>query len=102
MAENEQRKKTERLYYKYRNALYKEAYSILHNETLSEDAVSDTFGKVIRNLHKIDEDASAKTFGYLRKICRNAAKNINKKHNRESLKKKLMNLKVVHQVLKKR
>lgn len=84
MEENEQRKKIERLYYKYRNALYREAYSILHNETLSEDAVSDTFEKIILNLHKIDEDAPAKTFGYLRKICWNAAKNINKKQNREA------------------
>ena len=41
------RLKVERLYYKYRNLMYKEAYEILEDTYLAEDAVAESFIRII-------------------------------------------------------
>ena len=74
------RLKTERLYLSYRKPMYKEAFEIVQNRHCAEDAVSETFVRIIDNLHKIDEQDCLKTRSFLVIICRNVAKNIyNKK-----------------------
>ena len=74
------RLKTERLYLSYRKLMYKEAFEIVQNRHCAEDAVSETFVRIIDNLHKIDEQDCLKTRSFLVIICRNVAKNIyNKK-----------------------
>ena len=54
------------------------AYSILKNRTLAEDTLHDTFEKVIKNIHKIDEENKYKTITFLKIICRNTAINNSK------------------------
>ena len=45
--------KVEKLYYTYRNFMYDEAYAILNDQSLAEDAVSEAFVRIIKNLDKI-------------------------------------------------
>lgn len=74
------RLKIERLYMCYRNLMYKEALEIVQNSHSAEDAVSESFVRIIKNLHKIDEQNRPKTRSFLVIICRNVAKNMyNKK-----------------------
>ena len=74
------RLKTERLYLSYRKLMYKEAFEIVQNRHCAEDAVSESFVRIIDNLHKIDEQDCLKTRSFLVIICQNVAKNIyNKK-----------------------
>ena len=66
--------KIERLYMCYRNLMYKEALEIVQNPHSAEDAVSESFVRIIKNLHKIDEQDRPKTRSFLVIICRNVAK----------------------------
>ena len=70
--------KIKRLYEEYKDMLLNVAYSILKNRTLAEDTLHDTFEKVIKNIHKIDEENRYKTITFLRIICRNTAINNSK------------------------
>ena len=55
--ENENdRNKTERLYKQYKYLIFSEANKILQDKHLAEDAVHQSFIKIINNLHKIDEN----------------------------------------------
>ena len=74
--DEESQLKTERLYYRYRRVMYAAAYEILHDHALAEDAISEAFVRVIRNLHKIDEAEKNKTKNFLVIICRNVAKDM--------------------------
>ena len=66
--------KIERLYMCYRNLMYKEALEIVQNPHSAEDAVSESFVRIIKNLHKIDEQNRPKTRSFLVIICRKVAK----------------------------
>jgi len=68
--------KVEQLYEKYKYLLYNVANDILHDKYLSEDAIHQTFIKVINNLHKIDKINCLRTRSFLVIICRNVAINI--------------------------
>lgn len=70
------RLKTEELYYTYRNLMYKISYEILQDEHLAEDAISESFIRIIKNLHKIGEVDCPKTRNFLVIICRNVSKNM--------------------------
>ena len=72
-------KKIEELYYKYRSIMYKEAYKILQDSGLSEDAVQQAFIKVMRNLDKINMDDEYRTRGFLIIISKHTAIDIYKK-----------------------
>jgi RNA polymerase sigma-70 factor (ECF subfamily) len=75
--ENEQNQlKLERLYYEYRYIMYSCANEILHDKYLTEDAVHQSFIRIMKNLHKIDEDNRPRTCNFLVIICRNVAKDI--------------------------
>ena len=78
MAENKDKPKIERLYLSYRNLMFQVANDILHDHKLSEDAVSESFVRIIHNVHKIDETNVPRTRSFLVIICRNVAKDINK------------------------
>ncbi len=71
--------KVEKLYYQYRYLMYREANKILHDHHLSEDAVQQSFIRIIDNLHKIDEIICPRTKNYVVIICRNIALNFLKK-----------------------
>lgn len=77
LIENENdRLKAERLYEQYKYLLYSEANKILQDKHLAEDAVQQSFAKIINNLHKIDENNCPRTRNFLVIICINVAKNI--------------------------
>ena len=75
---NDDRLKVERLYFEYRKLMYKEAYDILQDRFLAEDAIHESFIRIINNLHKIDEINRPSTRSFLVIICRNVAKDIYK------------------------
>ena len=47
--------KIEVLYYTYRRLMYKIAYEILNNKHDAEDAVSETFFKISKNMDRIHD-----------------------------------------------
>lgn len=76
-ADDKQRRiKTERLYHLYRAGMYKAAYGILHEKHLAEDAVHESFIRILKNLHKINEIDCPQTRSFVVIICRNVAKNM--------------------------
>lgn len=62
--------KVERLYKLYEQKMYTVAYSILNNIWQAEDAVSEAFVKLIRNLHKIKEPESEKTKRFIIRVTK--------------------------------
>ncbi len=70
------RLKAERLYEKYRCLMFSEAYKILQDKQHAEDAVQQSFIKIIKNMHKIDENNCPRTRNFMVIICVNVAKSI--------------------------
>ncbi len=68
--------KVERLYEKYRYLMYSEANKILQSKHLAEDAVQQSFEKIMNNLNKVDENNCPRTRNFLVIICVNVAKSI--------------------------
>ena len=73
--------KAERLYKQYRHLMYGEANKILQDASLAEDAVHQSFIKIINNLHKIDETNCRRTQNFMVIICVNTAKDIYNKRS---------------------
>ena len=75
------------LYRLYEQTMYFEAYKILHDEYLAEDAVHEAFLKLIRNRKKIVDPASPSVKSYVRKTLKSAALDLyrRQKKNRENL-----------------
>lgn len=69
----------EQLFYKYKNLMFQQAYGILQDCQLSEDAVQESFIKIINNLHKINKENCPQTRNFLVIICENTAKDMLKK-----------------------
>lgn len=65
--------KLKKLYQIYEQPMYRIAFSILHRSQQAEDAVSDSFIRIIKNLRKIDEPDSEKTKAYIVKIIKSAS-----------------------------
>ena len=70
----EERSKVEKLYYRYRQLMYREAYMILNDQYLAEESVHESFVRIINNLHKMGEEDCPRTRNFLVIICRNVAK----------------------------
>ncbi|MCL1847827.1 MAG: sigma-70 family RNA polymerase sigma factor [Coriobacteriia bacterium] len=73
--------KFEYLYRKYKNLLYYKAWEILRDPQEAEDAVSETFIRVYRNLDKIDDPDSPRCVAFLGTIARNVALTMAKKRS---------------------
>lgn len=65
--------KVERLYDDYKQLMFHAAYEILKDQQLAEDAVHQAFLRIMKNLHKINEENRPRTRNYLVIICRNVA-----------------------------
>lgn len=65
--------KFEYIYYNYKNLLLHKAYQILKNYTLAEDAVSEAYIRIYKNLHKISDIKSNSTIAFLVTITRNTS-----------------------------
>ncbi len=73
------RSKMELLYIKYERLLFSVANTILHDVQKSEDAVQDTFIRIIDRLDKIDVIESPQTKRFLIIIIENICRNMLKK-----------------------
>ncbi|MCL2122365.1 MAG: RNA polymerase sigma factor [Clostridiales bacterium] len=72
-ATEDDRDKFEQLFEKYRRLLLHKAYGILRDYSLAEDAVSEAFIRIYRNMNKIDDIASSRTVSFLVTIVKNTA-----------------------------
>jgi len=65
--------KFEYLYRKYKNLLLHKAYDILKDYSLAEDAVSESYIRIYKNLHKIDDPASNRSIAFAVTIVKNVS-----------------------------
>ena len=70
---DDSRDKFEFLYEKYKRLCLKKAYDILGDYMLAEDAVSEAYIRVYKNLHKIEDPASNRSIAFVVTITKNAA-----------------------------
>lgn len=76
--------KFEQIYINYKGSMFKIANAILNDVGLAEDAVHQSFIKIMNNLHKIDDIFCNKTRAFIVIIVRNTATDMyrkRKKHN---------------------
>lgn len=76
------REKFEIIYHEYRKRMVSVAYSILHNNEDSEDAVHETFIRIAKNMKAIDDPRSKKTAAYVITAAKNNAINLFNKNKR--------------------
>lgn len=67
------RLKFERLFDKYKRLLLHRAYGILNDYALAEDAVSEAYIRIYKNLGKIEEVDSPKTVSFIVTIVKNVS-----------------------------
>ncbi|MCL2048411.1 MAG: sigma-70 family RNA polymerase sigma factor [Defluviitaleaceae bacterium] len=72
----------EYLYEKYKKLMWRKAYDILKDYSLAEDAVSEAFIRVYRNIHRIAEPDSGQTASFLVTIVKNTAIDLYNKKNK--------------------
>ena len=61
------------LYNKYKKLLLYKAYQVLNDYSLAEDAVSEAFLRIYKNLRKIDDPESNQTISFLVTIVKNVS-----------------------------
>jgi len=71
-----EKSKFDYIYEKYKKLLLYKANGILNDYSLAEDAVSEAFLRIYKNLHKIDDPDSGRTVSFLTVIVKNTAVNI--------------------------
>ena len=69
----EERDKFDYLYRKYKDLLFYKAWGILHDHMLAEDALSEAYIRIYRNLEKVEDVNSPRTIAFLTTIVRNTA-----------------------------
>lgn len=69
----------ETVYYAYRSSMFRIAYAILHDHHLAEDALSEAFLKIARNMQKISAMNGQEREKYFVIIIRNCAIDIYRK-----------------------
>ena len=68
-----EKSKFEYIYDKYKKLLLYKANAILNDYSLAEDAVSEAFLRIYKNMRKIDDPDSGQTVSFLSVIVRNTA-----------------------------
>jgi len=68
-----QKEKFEYIYESYKGLMLRKAVGILKDPLLAEDAVSEAFIRIYKNLDKIEEAASNRTIAFVVIIAKNAA-----------------------------
>ena len=79
----EERDLVTRLYNMYERKMYVIAYGILKNKQDAEDAVSESFIKLINNLDKVSDINSSKCKGFITIVVKNTAIDIYNKHKKD-------------------
>ena len=77
-----QRDKFEYLYNKYKRLMLHKAYEILRDYSLAEDAVSEAFIRVFKNIDSIDNPDSNMSISFLMTIVKNVSLTMIKKETR--------------------
>lgn len=67
------RDKFEAVYHRCKNLMLHKAYTILHDRMLAEDAVSEAFIRIYKNLDKLDDPTSPRTTAFVMTIVGNTA-----------------------------
>lgn len=83
LSTEEEKSKFEALYYEYRALMKYIALDILKNEYLAEDAVHDSFIKLVRHLDAVGEIESYKTKNYVSIIVKNVSLDMIKKEKKK-------------------
>lgn len=66
--------KFEKIYMQYGKLMYSKAYEILRDYDIAEDAVSEAFIRIFKNLHKLDDEVpSARTASFAVTVVKNVA-----------------------------
>jgi RNA polymerase sigma-70 factor (ECF subfamily) len=74
--------KFEKIYEKYSRLMYSKAYEILQDHYLTEDAVSEAFIRILKNLRKLDDNVpSARTASFVVTVVKNVALTMVEKKN---------------------
>lgn len=72
--EGEKQEKFEKIYLQYARLMYSKAMQILNDHSLSEDAVSEAFIRIFRNLHKLEDNVpSPQTASFVVTVVKNVA-----------------------------
>ena len=79
-----EQEKLKLLYDIYEQPMYRIAYAILHHTEQAEDAVSDAFLRILKNLKKIGDVRSEKAKHYIISIIRSTAINEYRQNQRDS------------------
>lgn len=81
IADENDRLEVESLYYEHRGLLFSIAVGYLHNKESAEDAVQETFVRVIRHLEKLKPLSCPQKRNYIVTICKNVIKDMLKKRS---------------------
>lgn len=73
-----------KLYELYEQKMYVVAYSILKDQWQAEDAVSEAFIRIMKNMDKLKDEESDKTKRFIIRVIRSAAIDTYRKNQRES------------------
>lgn len=82
-ASEEERDAFSYLYSHYKEIMLQKANAILHDPMLAEDAVSEAFLRIYRNIRKIDDPTSGRSAAFVLTIVRNTALTILRRENRQ-------------------
>lgn len=77
--EQSDRDKFKKIYFHYRDMMYRFAFSILNNQANVEDAVQESFFKLAKNISKISDPVCSKTSAFIVIIVRNTCYDILRK-----------------------
>lgn len=77
------KEKFDYLYNKYKRLLLHKAYGILGDYSLAEDAVSEAYMRIYKNLDKIEDETSNKAVAFIVTIVKNTALTIRAKQFKE-------------------
>ncbi|MBQ2940744.1 MAG: RNA polymerase sigma factor [Clostridia bacterium] len=72
----------ETIYLKYRKLMYKEIYSILYDNDLTEDVIHDSFVKIMKSSDNLSFESEASERAYVLTVCKNTALTLLRKRNR--------------------
>ena len=80
--DNKNSSKFDKVYLQYGKLMYSKAYEILRDYGLAEDAVSEAFIRIYKNLHKLDDEVpSARTASFAVTVVKNVALTMLQKQN---------------------
>ena len=80
-----ERDKFEYIFNTYRKLMLHKAYGILNDYSLAEDAASEAFIRIYKNIHKIDDPSSNKTIAFIVTIVKNVSLTMLKKEKEHAV-----------------